>query len=339
MRQKTIPSLIDQFRGAIAGAMLGYLTGLHYSSIYPPTHPLSLIGPSLDWSWLTSPNQRIGSSENVQEVLALYCTIGHKLFWTEGTRIQAKRRHQVIHASSNDHTAHSNNSSIVPILDMLRTLKHLVEGYPATMQDAPKLTLLDPITADRNPLQAIFALLPILLLYHDNMAKQQDWIASWLQYWEYPNEWLPNFSTVGLTLAQAMRDRTTEEKSKSRELQSVDGLHPSIYHSCNTFLYSSSHYEMGLLGILYRYARLEKDWATLPLVMGLNGSLWGCKVGFAGLPLIWRHTMTTYKQSLTLHTDASQGHDAGTQLMALWSGQKPSMERKYPTTMIPRSIL
>ena len=356
--------LINKFRGAIAGSILGYLIGLHYSSTYQTSN--TPISSALDLSWLAHPQQDAEgvSEETVQGLLALFFNATHENSSPEMSHPQDMYDTPNVPVSAHLQAKSDINRAIAPILQMLEVLTHLVDDRSTTLSGHTNPTPLRLSVAESHPLQAIFTLFPILLLYHESTAKQQRLVEPWLQQWQYLNseEWSIDFRAVGLCLAQAIQSNsntslgqnvTLRERPSHHErplgnsvnrvptaelkAESSDRLHPSIRSCCDAFLNYSSSYEMGTLSLLH--TRSKKDWAILPLMTGLTGSLLGCNEGFSGLPLIWQHTISSYQRSLTASPHANPKLDRGTKLAALWSGLNNSSRQWLPTTTLPRSTV
>lgn len=342
--------LHDQFKGAIAGAILGYLTGLHYQRLYSADQS-STSDASLDLTWLAP-----ASADNHQQT--------PPSSFKPNSKISKDRRGlsgaflsmpflsgmDVSEAMPPDPVSTSSNT-IFPILCLLEQLEALLDNpwlsspHPAAEHPASahftRLSAVEPYGKSMDePSQASFILLPFLMFHYDNPLFQKDGIQDFLRCWQCPKEWHPPLQAVGFALAQTMGQamgqtmgqamgqkqalatprQVDDYRLESPELEtsgpSLDVL--SLWGSCAASVSMPICYQASLLS--YIHQGIEQQLETLPWVAGLTGALLGGRGGFNCLPLIWRYLFNQYLRVSPSQSEYEPVLDWDIKMAGLWSG-------------------
>lgn len=327
-------SLSNQFRGAIAGSILGYWIGLHYSSTPGSAKDLTL-GAGLDWSWLRSSD---ASNPLVSPFSKRYISILTQLF-TVGLEGTEQKAIEPVH----NHTP-QNNDSMVPLETMLRVLNTLMDQKSKSINDGGNEACWLGTNTINSSIEALFIVFPILLLHHDHRVQQQHLVKQWLLPVQPPSAWLSDIESIGRTVSQMMQaDRTTQQQNPllGYQIHSDTRLDPSVQVIHETVLYSFGSYELALLSLLCFSQTSDIQWHLLPLMTGITGGLVGSKGGFTRLPLVWRNFMNNHQQYLSQKFCPSH-LDWSARLTAIWSGCEvgcvPIRTIPYPTTTISRTM-
>ena len=365
--------LNNKFRGAIAGSILGYCFGLHYASIYQSEASLK-IGYGLDWSWLASQNPTCSPISNVPPAsnppainpLASNASVQYLNILTQLFTIGlAGNDHHLIRPT--DSSVINSNDSVVPLESMLNVLSFLLMAQKTSLMNAQEENFSGAFTSSpKSTIEAVLMLLPVLLLYHDDVPRQQQQIEQWQLALQLPKSWLSTFDAIGAMVGQAVRSHRAEQYNPNSLMHwfqtdtNLHSFHPNVhgYHkapiSGGGVLHISGGYELTILSLLYFSRKALMDWSSLPLIMGITGALAGSQGGFTRLPLVWRHSMNIHWQELRSQSLRGQGlsqnfcppltPDWSTGLLYAWSGCErtlplgTSARRPTLTTDVARTI-
>ena len=328
-------SLNNKFKGAIAGSILGYWIGLHYSST-PHLARCLTIGTGLDWSWLSSSD---ASPPSASALAKRYTSILNQLF-----NVGLEGADQETIGPDDDHTSQANDS-MVSLESMLRVLNNLMDQPSKSINDGGNDPYWLGVNTINSSIEAIFVLFPILLLHHDHGVRQQHLVKQWLLPVQPPKAWLSDFEIVGRTVSQMMQaDSTKQQKNVllSHRIHSETKLDPNVYESCKAVLHSFGSYELAILSLICFSKTSDIQWHLFPLMAGLTGGIVGSQCGFTRLPLVWRNVMNNHQQSLSQNVP-SQPLDWSARFTAIWSGCEvgcgPSRTIPYPTTTSRMDVL